>query len=248
MQPILFEVGGFSLYSWGASLALAVLVGTYLATREAKRHNIDGNKIMDLVLAVVIGGLIGGRLFYVLVYDLQSYLANPLEIFMIWEGGLVFYGGLMGGVLAGIWYVRLARLPFWSTADLVVPFLALGYGIVRLGCFANGCCYGKPTEGLWGVVFPHLDEISRHPTQLYSSVTGFLLFVILYYLLRQKSFNGQVFLAYVIFYGVSRTLIEAFRENLTVWGSVTVAQLVSGVLLTGAAAIYLYRKRWTPIS
>ncbi|MDA8233574.1 MAG: prolipoprotein diacylglyceryl transferase [Clostridia bacterium] len=246
MYPVLFQMGGLSIYSWGASLAVAVLVGTYLAAKEARRHDIDGSKIMDLVLAVVVGGLVGGRLFYVLVYDLQNYLANPLDIFRLWEGGLVFYGGLIGGVGAGFWYVRRANLPFWSMADLVAPFLALGYGIVRLGCFANGCCYGKPTEGSWGVIFPHLDDIARHPTQIYSSLTAFLLFGFLHYLLRNKKFNGQVFLVYVILYGIIRSFIEAFRENLAVWGSVTVAQLVSGLLLVGAALFYIYRQRVTP--
>jgi len=245
LRPVLFEVGNISIYAWGTMLALAVLSGTFLAAREAKKHNIQGEKIMDLVLTVVIGGLIGARLFYVFVYEPRTYLADPLEIFRLWQGGLVFYGGLMGGVLAGIWYVRRAGLPFWRTADLLAPYLALGYGIVRIGCFANGCCYGKPTGGFWGVVFPHLDDIARHPTQIYSSVSGFLLFGLLYYLLRHKRFDGQVFLAYVILYGITRTLIESLRENLTVWGPVTVSQLVSVLMVIAAAGYYRYLKRGT---
>lgn len=138
-------------------------------------------------------------------------------------------------------------LPFWPLADLVAPPLALGYGLVRIGCFLNGCCYGKPTNSFLGIVFPHLDHLARHPTQIYSSLLGFTLFLVLLVMQRKKSFDGQIFLLFLILYGVGRTAIESLRENLTVFGPVTVSQLVSVVVIIIAGIFYHRRKQGYPL-
>ena len=249
MLPVLFDFGSFTVYAWGFTLSIAILLGTVLAIRLARDVGIDSEQVLDLAIWLVVGGVVGARLFYVFVYDPERYLREPLQIFAIWNGGLVYYGALIGGFITGTWYVVRKKLAFWTLADLVSPPLALGYGIVRLGCFMNGCCYGKETDSFLGVVFPHIegapcpDLVSRYPTQLFSSAFGFLLFGILLYLWQRRRFDGQVFLVFMILYPIGRSIVEHFRENLLVFGNTTVAQLVSAVIIVVAGIFYYLRSR-----
>ncbi len=243
MRPILFEIGTLSVYSWGLMLSIAILIGTYLTIKYARTYDISDNTIIDLAIYLVVGGLIGGRLFFVLVYEPAYYLQHPLEVFFLWRGGLVYYGALAGGFLAGVYFVRRHHLPFWILADIVTLPLALGYGIVRIGCFLNGCCYGKPTTSKWGVIFPHLDNLYRYPTQLYSAAFGFAIFFFLVWFFKRKKFDGQVFLAFLMVYAIERTVVESFRENLLVWGPITVSQLVSFFVFIVAGLFYYRRIR-----
>ncbi len=249
MLPVLFEYGSFTVYAWGFTLSLAILLGTLVAVRLARGIEMNSDRILDLAIVLVVGGVVGARLFYVFVYEPERYLREPLQIFAIWKGGLVYYGALIGGFVTGTWYVIKKKLPFWSLADVVAPPLALGYGIVRLGCFMNGCCYGKETDSFIGVVFPYIegapcpDLIARYPTQLFSSAIGFLLFGVLLLVWRRKSFDGQVFLLFLILYGIGRSFVEAFRENLLVFGNITVSQLVSAIIVLSAIIVYRWRSR-----
>lgn len=249
MLPILFEVGSVSIYAWGFALSLAILIGTVIAMRLARSVNIDSDVILDLVIVLVVGGVLGARLFYVFVYEPARFLANPLEIFAIWRGGLVYYGALIGGFIAGSWYISKKKLPFWKLADLFSIPLALGYGIVRIGCFSNGCCYGKETESWVGVVFPFLngieslEHLTRYPTQLFSSALGFGLFGLLLFLWKRKRFDGQLFLLFLILYSIGRAIIEYYRENLQIFGNVTISQFVSAIVVIAAIVFYRIRSR-----
>lgn len=248
MLPVLFKSGAVAIYSWGFSLSLAILLGTLITIRLARKIDMNSDQIIDLAIFLVIGGIVGARLFYVLVYDPVRYLKHPIEIFQIWNGGLVYYGALIGGFVTGTWFILKKGLPFWKLADVVTPALALGYGIVRIGCFMNGCCYGKPTTSVIGVIFPfiegarNLNDVARYPTQLFSSLFGFVLFGVLLYLWKRKQFDGQVFLAFLILYAVERTVVEHYRENLIVFWKITVSQLVS--FLITIPAVYFYWKRY----
>jgi len=239
LHPIIWNSGNVTIYSWGLMLSMAVIISALLLVLETKRRNLEPDPFLDLVLIVIFGGILGGRIFYVVFYDLQYYLTYPLEILRFWQGGLVYYGGLIGGVLAGWTYVKIKKISFWPTADLIAPFLALGYAIVRIGCFLNGCCYGERTTLAWGVHFPVIDDFLRHPTQLYLSLMSFIIFGVLYYLLRNKKFDGQIILLYLILYSIGRALIEAFRENLIVLPHITIAQAVSMILFIIGSIIYL---------
>lgn len=244
MLPVLFEFGPLSVYSWGFSLSLAILLGTFIAIRLAKQVGFEPDRIIDLAIVLVIGGVLGARLFYVFVYEPERYLKEPLQIFAIWNGGLVYYGALIGGFITGTWYVLQKGLPFWKLADIVSPPLSFGYGIVRLGCFMNGCCYGRPTDSWVGVIFPfiegapHLDDIARYPTQIFSSVFGFLLFGLLLYLWKRRKFDGQVFLVFLILYAIGRSIVEYYRENLIVFWHITISQLVSLLIIVPAVIFY----------
>jgi phosphatidylglycerol:prolipoprotein diacylglycerol transferase len=220
-------------------LSLAVILGIIGARKLAVREGIEPDRILDLAIWLVVAGLIGSRLFYVFFYDWEHYLAFPLDVFKLsTQAGLVFYGGLIGGILAGGWYVYRNKLPFWNLADVVTPFLALGYGLVRIGCFLNGCCYGKPTDLPWGVVFPGFFQVAIHPTQLYSCGLSLLLFGITLWLYYHRRFPGQVFLVYLMLYALMRSLVEVFRDNLLVWGPITIAQLVSLGIFIAAFIVY----------
>lgn len=231
---------------------MAILLGTLVAIKLARKVEFDTDLILDLAIYLVIGGVVGARLFYVLVYEPARYLQQPWQIFALWNGGMVYYGALIGGFITGTWFVVRKKLPFWVLADVVAPPLALGYGIVRIGCFLNGCCYGKPTSSFIGVLFPYIDggpshnTVLRYPTQLFSSAFGFALFGVLLLLWRKKKFNGQVFLAFLILYAIERTVVEYYRENLLVFGPVTVSQLVS--VLIFIPALYFYWRRSRPVS
>jgi len=249
LLPVLFKLGPLSVYAWGFSLSLAILLGTLVAIRLARRIGIDSDRILDLAIVLVIGGVVGARLFYVFVYEPARFVREPLQIFALWEGGMVYYGALIGGFVTGTWYVIQKKLPFWQLADVVAPPLALGYGIVRIGCFLNGCCYGKETGSFLGIVFPYiegapcLDGVPRYPTQLFSSILGFALFGLLMYLWKKKKFHGQIFLLFLIFYSIGRIIVESFRENLLVLGNITVSQLVSAFIIVPAVIFYWRKNR-----
>lgn len=249
MQPILIKLGVLSVYSWGFTLSIAILLGVLLAMKMARDIDFDSDRILDLAIVLVVGGIVGARLFYVLVYEPGRYLREPLQIFALWNGGMVYYGALIGGFVAGVIYVVKKGLPFWKLADLVSPPLALGYGIVRIGCFLNGCCYGKPTNSFLGVVFPNLDgtpsfeHLTRYPTQLFSSAFGFILFGFLMFLWKRKKFDGQLFLLFLILYAIERFIVEMYRENLIIFGNVTVSQFVSVLIIIPALIFYWRRSK-----
>ena len=162
MIPVIFSLGPVHVYSYGLMLAVAVTVCAFLLKKDAAALNIPGDTLYDLVFWAVAGGLLGARIFFVtLNWDFFS--GQPGEIFMIQNGGLAFQGGLLFGSAAAVIYLRLKKLPFWATTDLLAPYLALGQAIGRVGCFLNGCCYGRPFNH--GIFFPvHQDYL--HPTQL----------------------------------------------------------------------------------
>ncbi|NPV26117.1 MAG: prolipoprotein diacylglyceryl transferase [Firmicutes bacterium] len=238
MHPILYSFGPINIYAWGFMLSLAVIVSALGARRMAAKAGIDPDHIINLAILLVLSGLLGARIFYAIFYEPGYFMAHPLDIFKFWEPGLVWYGGLIGGIIAGGLYVHFYHLPFWGLADVLAPWLALGYSIVRIGCFLNGCCYGKVTTVPWGVVFPQLDNLTRHPTQLYSAAVGFVLASILFWLYPRRKFAGQVFLTYLMAYGVLRSVVEYFRDNLTILGPITVSQAISLVVISLAGVIY----------
>ena len=241
MYPILFSHGGLTIYSWGALLALALVIISYFLHRKFLEQNINPEHLINLILLCTIFGIVGARLFYVFFYEWGYYSLHPLQI--IWQqgglAGLVWYGGLAGGLLAAIIYARHQQLNFWNLADLFAPYLALAYAIVRVGCFLNGCCYGKACALPWAVVFPAVDGLPRHPTQLYSSFPNIIIFIVLWYLYPRRKWKGEVFVSYLVLYSIYRFVVEFFRENL-LWGSLlTISQCISlGVFALGSFILF----------
>jgi phosphatidylglycerol:prolipoprotein diacylglycerol transferase len=246
-------LGPITIYSYGFMLMLAFLAGTLVATRVARRRGIPAEVVLDLVAYLLIAALVGSRALYVALHW-PHFQMNPGEIGKIWTGGLTYHGGLLGGVLAGAWFCRRKKLPFLVVADVLMPSLALGYAIGRLGCFLNGCCYGAPTELPWAFRFhdpPVTGPLTApsHPTQIYASLINLGIFAVLWMMAMRKTRPGQLFFSYLALYSVYRFGIEYLRKGYTakVWlGGLTQAQIGSLVLFAAAIALYAWASRSAP--
>jgi phosphatidylglycerol:prolipoprotein diacylglycerol transferase len=219
MYPILFQFGSFHIYAYGFFIVVGFATAAFLAVLKIRKSNIGVSfeNIVDLFFYTVLSGLIGSRLLFVLV-NFDVYRENPMQIFKIWEGGLIFYGGLVLAVIFAFWYMKWHRLPIWKLADLFSPLIALGLSFGRMGCFFAGCCYGKETSLPWAVVFRNPDSLARlnvplHPTQLYDAANGLVIFFFLSWMEKRKAFDGQIFCLFLFLYAITRFFIEIFRGD-----------------------------------
>ena len=226
MIPVLFHIGPLTVYSYGLMLAIAVMVCAYLLSRDARPLGIAPEAVYDFVFWTVLSGIFGARLFYVLM-NLDFYLRSPWEILMVQNGGLAIQGGLVLGAVVGMWQIRRMKLPPLVMWDLSAPYLALGESIGRIGCFLNGCCYGRPVA--WGIYFPvHQDYL--HPTQLYATAALFLIYVFLKWFQKAIPADsrpaGKIFVYYLWLESFQRFIIEFFRgdHNVT-YGGLSIYQL-----------------------
>jgi phosphatidylglycerol:prolipoprotein diacylglycerol transferase len=243
------SLGPFTLHSYGFLLAIAFLVGLWVASRQARRAGLDPGRVTDMAVWVLIAGLVGAKLLLVLV-DWRYFGGNPSQLLSIFQSGGVFYGGLIGGALVAWWYARRHGLPGWRTADVLAPGVVLGQAIGRLGCFAAGCCWGKVCTLPWAVTFTDVYaaravgtplDTPLHPSQLYESLAAFLIFAFLLWLAPRKTFHGQVVLSYIALYSAVRFALEFLRgdPDRGAWagGVVSTSQLIAVALLLGAALL-----------
>jgi phosphatidylglycerol:prolipoprotein diacylglycerol transferase len=252
MFPDLISIGPFTIHTYGFFVAVGFAVGILTAVKVGKTQGVPSQQVMDMAFVMIVWAIIGSRLFYVLI-NFSYYKAHPLDIIKIWQGGLVFSGGLVATAAAMWWYLRRHRLAFWSTGDLWAPSLALGQAIGRFGCFMAGCCYGRPTGSSWGVIFTHPQSraplnIPLYPTQVFEAVSGFSVFLVLIFLHGKKTFQGQVFLWYLILHSTARLFVERFRgdeRGLIPGTEMTATQLLATLILVGSVVVLLIlRSRW----
>src|SRR5262245_28503927 len=217
-------------------IALAFLAGMWTAVRRAPLAGISGEQVSDLVVPwLLLGSVLGARILYVATYWKESFVGQPWwEIFMIQRGGLVFYGGLVGASLTTIIFARVKKLPLWRLADIFAPSVALGSMFGRIGCFLNGCCFGRACDLLWAVSFPANHSTGGqpiHPTQIYDGLLNLALYLGLAWMFRHlRKFEGQIFATYLMCYAVTRSISEAFRGDYNdahMHGVFTPAHLVS---------------------
>ncbi len=241
MHPEICKLGPLTIYSYGLMLVIAFVVSTLLASSEAKRKGIDPDIIFNLCFTVFISGVIGARIFYVLS-NFSYYLRNPLEIIMLQKGGLAWFGGLILGVFSGIYYLKSKKLAAYRIMDLLVPFVALAQSIGRLGCFLNGCCYGK--ESAFGIYFPTHDAVLI-PTQVYSSLLLVFIFIILRFLQEKPHKDGSIFFAYLILYSAKRFFIEFWRaDSPSLALGLTLFQFISiAIFLIAATCLFLVKNK-----
>ncbi len=245
MHPILWQVGSFKLHSYGLMVALATLVGVFVAARMAKRRGIQPEICVDSVIWSLIVGIVGARILYVAL-NWASYAAEPAAILRVYDGGLSYLGGLVFGTLTILVIARRTHLNPIALIDALTPSAAIGYAIGRIGCFLNGCCYGGACNLPWGVRFPGQAE-PHHPSQIYSSISGLTLFLLLWYLGGRISRRGVMAAVWFGGYGIYRFLVEFTRAGttaeLSLWG-LTQAQWASLVLvcLTGIWLVSIYRR------
>jgi len=217
VHPIAFQLGPLTVHWYGVMIALAFLAGLWTATRRARRENISSERIADIVIWLMVGGILGARIVYVATYWKDEFAGQPFsEIFMIQHGGLVYYGGLIGATIAGIICNHWKKLPFWKTADVLAPSIALGNIFGRIGCLLNGCCYGRACNLPWAIRFPSghpTGGLPVHPTEIYDALNNFILYLLLAWLFRRKKFDGEVFATYLIGYAITRTIMEYFRGD-----------------------------------
>lgn len=229
MRPVLFELFGISVYSYGFMLALAFALATFAVALTARRRGMDPNHVLDLGIITCVAAIVGARLVFILL-NLSYYLEQPARMVAITDGGLSFHGGLAAGILSGILYCRFRKIDRWVMADMVAPFVALGYSIVRIGCFLRGCCYGVVSDVHWAVATSEIDDLPRHPTQLYSSLLSLALFLYLYSRRNHTGFRGMLMFQYVGLYSLVRFGVEFVREGQRIALGLTLAQLVSIVV------------------
>lgn len=246
MYPILFKLGPLTVHTYGVAMAVAFLIGVFLIRHGAKVRGYHPDIAYDIVLAAMVGGIFGARLVYVIDYWSQ-FVANPSSIFAIWQGGLIFYGGLIGGALAVLAVVKLKKLPVGKVADMVAPALALGSAIGRLGCFSQGCCYGKETSAPWAVTFTDRLSFAQplgvplHPTQLYEFAYNLIILGALMWARPRIKSDGLLFWMFVTLYGLFRFIVEFFRANPTFYLGMSASQLFSAVLAAaGLTVIFGY--------
>lgn len=241
MHPILFEIGGWPIYSYGLLLAGAYLAGLQLAVVRARRLGMDGTKIMDLGIYLIIAALVGAKLMLVIV-DFDYFRQRPAELLSLVRAGGVFYGGLLGALGVAFFLVRRYQLNLWTTADLMAPGIALGHVIGRMGCLLAGCCYGRPTDVPWGIVFTNPAAaanvgtplgIALHPTQLYDAGAELLIMIVLLATERRgKPYPGRTFWLYMMLYAISRFVVEIYRgDDRGMMMGLSTSQVVSIVVL-----------------
>lgn len=252
MFPRLFHIGNFSLPTYGLLVSIGVLAGLWVSVRNSQRQGINPEDAWNLGIIVVLCGILGAKILYI-VNDWSYYTSHPGEIFSLGtlQAGGVFSGGLIAAFVAAAWYVHKHRMPALGTCDAFAPGLALGHSIGRLGCFAAGCCYGKPTSHFWGVTFRNpLAQAwvgtplntPLEPTQLFESAVELANFFILMWLLKRKTFDGQIFGAYLFLYGVARYFLEFIRDDpgrgSVFGGMMTGTQLISICLVIAGGVIW----------
>lgn len=218
MYPVLIKIGPLTIHTYGFLIAVAFLIALWLTIRQAKEIGIHQETMIDLGFYISLAAIVGSRVFFVIT-NWQLFSSHPLDIIRIWEGGLVFYGGVMFAIPIAVWFLHKKRLPLWQIADIWAPSLAIGHAIGRLGCFCAGCCYGSPAQGLfWSVTFSHpeslaLHGVPLHPAQLYEAGAEFLNFLILLFMRKKKKFQGQLFWMYILNYSIIRSVVELYRGD-----------------------------------
>ncbi len=241
MHPVVISFGDFHVFSYGLCIAIGILVSLFLMHRQAKKDGFPPvAQILDMVFFVVMWGIIGARLFYVF-QNFSYYGANPLDIIKVWQGGLVFYGGAISGFVSFIYWTRNHGWGVWQSLDFLTPYVALSHVFGRMGCFLNGCCYGKPSDLPFAVQFPAL-EYKVHPTQIYEAAFNVGLFFFLRLRAKRKHFSGEIGLLYFMLYALGRYLVEFLRESSWTWQGLTANQLISAGIILIAFVFFKVRK------
>lgn len=246
MRPILFHIGPVPVYAYGTLVAIAFLIGLWAVGRSVQKAKItSSDTIIDMGLWILVGGIAGARILFVLL-ELPYYTEHPLQIFMINQGGLSFYGSLLGGYIGGIWYAKRKKIDVWPIADAMAPWLAMGYSIVRVGCLLNGCCYGLPTHVPWAMKCAAEDSLLRHPTQIYALLASLGIFFLLKFAEKKKPFHGFVFWLYLGVYSIARYVIEIYRDSQILafgWLRTTQVACIGLLILAGWRILRGYQRK-----
>lgn len=217
-DPVAIQLGPLAIHWYGLMYLLAFAQFLILGRMRVQQEPFLSLKwsfkdVEDILFWGVVGVILGGRLGYVLFYMPDFYLSNPLNIFKVWEGGMSFHGGLLGVLVALLWFAKSRKLSYFVVTDFVAPLVPLGLAFGRLGNFINGELWGRPSDWPWAMVFPAVDQVARHPSQLYQFAgEGLLLAILLWVYARKPRARGQVSGLFLLGYGVCRFIVEFARE------------------------------------
>ena len=254
IDPVFLRIGPVQLRWYGLMYMLSFIISYFVLKRFAKyrKLNLSTDDLYDLLFYLIIGVMVGGRLGYVLFYDLPSYMRDPLSVFAIWQGGMSFHGGFIGVIIAAWIACRRKGWNFWEIADLASVAVPIGLGLGRIGNFINGELYGRITSVPWAMVFPDGGAEPRHPSQLYEAILeGLVLFLILRWIYKKNLYRGTVFWALVGFYGLFRFMVEFVREPDSQigfdLGPFTRGQVLTfPMLVLGMSFMFIYARRDLP--
>ncbi|MCK5833479.1 prolipoprotein diacylglyceryl transferase [bacterium] len=233
MHPEIFSIGPFSVKSWGFALAISVILATIIANKRSKRFGVNPDILYDLIFVVVVSAIVGSRIWYV-VFHLDEFTGNWFDVINPFHGpggfgiaGLSMMGGVALVIIGVAIYAAIRKLDFYKVADVIAPTFLLGAGITRIGCFLNGCCYGRPTDGPLSIIFtggaagcywdqflhahPETTMTGLIPTQLIASAAGFILFFVVLWMERWHYFDGYTSWLVFIFYSIDRFAVDQFR-------------------------------------
>jgi phosphatidylglycerol:prolipoprotein diacylglycerol transferase len=215
INPVFLSIGPLQFRWYGLMYVLGFVATYFILSSEVRRKQLPLTRddVADLVFFGAMGVVLGGRLGYVLFYDLGVYLANPLQIFAVWKGGMSFHGGFLGVILSFVLFARRKKIPFWMLIDMAAQCAPVGLGLGRIGNFINGELYGRPTDVPWGMIFPGGGELPRHPSQLYeASLEGLVLFFMVRFMARRSDVTGIPAWTFCAGYGLFRFIVEFFRQ------------------------------------
>ncbi len=255
MHPVLFKIGPITINTYGVFIAIGFLSGIFVANYFAQKEGLKKDIVYDFAFFILIWSIIGARLFYVIQYY-HYYINHPLSILKIWQGGLVFYGGLIGGVLSVLYYTKKYNINKWLFGDIALVALPLGQFFGRLGCLSAGCCYGKPCNLPWAITFtnpeslaPH--NIPLHPTEIYHALCNLIIFIFLFYFYKnnKRKFYGHIVVLYGMLYSVGRFIVEFYRgDNRGHIGPLSIPQFISIIVFIVSLITYFIRKKYYSFS
>lgn len=254
VNNIALEFGNFTVTWYGILVATGFLAGYFTAFYRAPKAGIASDTISEVFTWIIIGGIVGARLLYVVTYWDESFAGKPiLSVFKIWEGGLVFFGGLIGGTVATILFCRIKKISAIRVGDALAPSLSLGHAFGRIGCLMAGCCFGKQCTLPWAITFPEGHSThphAVHPVQIYESILNFLLFGLLIWIFKKRKYDGQVLGIYCIGYSIVRFIVEFFRGDYPEYaaGVFTQAHMISVFLIVLGVWILFVGKCRGPLS
>ncbi len=250
INPVLLNLGPFQVRYYGLFYALGFVVALFMIpwlAKQRREKRITSEVVQEFVIYLIIGVVLGARIFYILFYNLLFYLADPIEMLMLWHGGLSFHGGLLGAIVATLFFCRVKKIPFYTLADLTVIPLGICLALGRVANFINGELPGRLTSLPWGVKFPSADGY-RHPSQLYAALKDTVIFMILFFNRKKKFPAGFLFWNFVFLYGVLRFFVEFFRQpdsqlGFIVWGLSMGQLLCLCMVAVGGWFLWKYKKK-----
>ena len=259
MNPILIEIGNIKIYWYSIMILAGVLIGSFLVIKESKKFNISKSKISDMIFYIVIFGILGARIYYV-IFNMDYYLKNPIDIIKVWEGGLAIHGGIIAGIVYLLYYTKKNNLNTLLITDICVPGLLIGQSLGRWGNFFNGEAHGPQTtlEHLQHLHLPkfiingmNIDGIYYIPTFLYESIWCLIGLIIVLSIRKLKIKKGNITGFYLIWYGIGRFIIEQLRTDSLMLNTLKQAQIISIIMIIIGIIILIfgrkneeYNKRW----